>query len=239
MRIVTLIIMAMWCGAAVSGQTDYDSYAIRAERYFGYGEWASSGAIYSIMIGERPEVISNYSHAIVAAGMQADSASEVRLTHLALSNRINVDSLFTSVERISFEVGQTSMYERYLLLVRDDSPWLARVINGYLLRYYSYRSYGPGIVEYSKLMLEGADTDERFLMSLARGYLLCGRVSDAVDVYIHVAEVNPQNYKAILYLANYYSGFADDISRTLARQYFQAAYNMHPTPYVAEALKNL
>lgn len=238
MRSLLILVGCLRCLMAAAAPS-YDDYAVKAARYFGFGEWASAGALYAIMISERPDVIDNYSHAIVSAGMMADTVTQANLTHLALSNRINVDSLFTSVEQTSFEVGQTSMYEHYLQLVRRDSPWLTRVVNGYLLRYYTYRNFGPGIVEYSRLMLEGAPDSERFLMSLAYGYLLCGRTSDAVDTYLRVTVVNPLNYEALLYLGNYYADFSDDIYRSLARQYFQAAYNVRHTPYVARALKNL
>ena len=237
-RHIILGIIAL-CSVSAVAQTDYDSYAVKAQRYFGYKEWASAGALYSILIADRPEVTDNYSHAIVAAGMLGDSIQQVNLTHIALTNQINVDSLFTSTERTSFEVGQTSLYENYLLLIRSDTPWLARVIDGYLLRYYSYRSYGPGIVEYSLRMLEGAPADDRFLMSLAEGYLLCGDITEAIDTYRLAAELNPANYRALLFLGNYYKEQPDDDSRSLARLYLQAANNLHSTPYVEEALRNL
>lgn len=227
------------CSLSAAAQTDYEGYAVKAQRYFGYEEWASAGALYSMLISERPAVIDNYSHAIVAAGMLGDSIQQVNVTHIALTNHINVDSLLTSIERTSFDVGQTSLYEDYLLLIRADTPWLARVIDGYLLRYYSYRCYGPGIVEYSLRMLEGAPADERFLMSLAKGYLLCGDTAEAIDTYRLVTELNPANYRALLFLGNYYRDQSDADARELARLYLQQAYNLHATPYVEEALRNL
>lgn len=240
MRRLTLIVISLAAMLGAVAQTStYDEYSIKAHRYFGFEEWATAGALYSILISERPEAVDNYSHAIVAAGMLGDTLQQVNITHLALTNRLNIDSLFTYTERTSFEVGQTSLYEDYLLLVRADTPWLARVINGYLLRYYSYRAYGPGIVEYSTRMLEGAPLDERFMLSLARGYLLCGDTSKAIDTYLKVIELNPSNYRALLYVGNYYRQFTDPASRSAARAYLQAAYRIHPTPYIEEALRQL
>lgn len=220
---------------------DYEQMQSRASRAFAHEEWASAGALYSMMIVQRPAETSVYGHAIVAAGMLSDSTSQSRLTAMALDALIPIDSLFRAVETTSFSICQTSLYEKYLLDVRSQQPWLSRIADGYLLRYYAYRRDGAGMVEYSRKMLEGAPMHIPFLYTLAQGYLLLGHTDEALHTYNMITELDADSVEALLYLANYYYGYrrSDAAAAATARQLFGRVQALAPTPYIAARLREL
>ncbi len=226
---------------AAVARTDIKVAEARADRFFHYREWISAGALYAMLLGEKPADATYCSRAIVAAGMLGDTIQQLRLTDQALDAHMPVDSLFGSVERTSFSVGQTSLYERYLLLTKQHSPWLTRVVDAYLMEYYAYRKDPDGMIAYSKIMLKGNPDDERFLYTLAQGYLLSGMTDDALGVYRHIVQLNPRSIEAILYLANFYyrTAESDAMAAAEALAYFRQAFQIHPTPYVAAALDRL
>lgn len=224
--------------ASTAGRSDMEA---KAARFFHYREWASAGALYTVLIGDNPGETLFYGRAIVAAGMLGDSTQQMALTHTAMNAHIPVDSLFTSVERTSFSVGQTSLYEHYLLLTKAREPWLTRIVDGYLMRYYTYRRDPQGMIDYSLIMLSGNPSNESFLYTLAQGYLIAGRTDDAIATYLKIITLNPRAYEAMLYLANYYAlrAESDPLARSEAISYFRMAQAEKATPFVEQALSRL
>lgn len=220
---------------------EYDQLAARAARFFHYREWSSAEAMYTLLIQKRPDRCDSYSHAIVAAGMLNDTLNTSRLTISALNARIPVDSLFSDVEKISFSIGRTSLYEKYLLFTQRDQPWLSRIIDTYLMRYYSYRRYGPGMVRYSRAILERLPDDINALYTLAQGYLITGKTAQAIATYSHITALDPNAYLALLYLGNYYASQSDTNpdARTKALIYLNQAHRLRPTPYTEKLLRTL
>lgn len=239
LRHLTLILTL--CTALCSLASDYEALAVKARRMFHYREWASAGALYSLMLAERPQVTDSYGHAIVAAGMIDDPAQQLRLTDMGLRSQVPVDSLFRSVERTSFSVGQTSLYEKYLLLVKQAEPWLARSIDSYLLKYYVYRRDAAGMIEYSRIMLGPVPDRKEFLYTLAQGYLLDGQTDNAIGIYTRIVELYPQSLEALLYLGNYYSSYAssDTQARAQALTYLRRARDIAATPYLEATIARL
>ena len=129
---------------------DYGSVAVKAQRFFKYGEWPNAAAMYELMLEERPKVCDTYAHAIVTAGMRSMPDYEIALAEKAQANLVPLDSLLQGVRRVSFSLGQTSRYEHFLLLLKERQPWLGRSIDKQLLRYYLFRRNGPGIIRYSR-----------------------------------------------------------------------------------------
>ena len=223
---------------ALRGQTSQpdNSTAARAARFFSYREWINAGALYTMLLGDHPDNTLYCARAIVSAGMLGDTLQQTTLTNNALDAHIAVDSLLTAVERTSFSVGQTSLYEEYLLHTKSTSPWLARVIDGYLMRYYTYRRNPEGMIAYSKIMLSGNPESLPFLYTLAQGYLLSGQTDDAVGTYLKIVEIDPQSIDALLYLANYYDLIHDN-SRALF--FFEQASAINRTPFIDRAIARL
>ena len=235
---------AVLFGAAATtnnSKRNYNEIASRAERFFNYQEWASAGALYSIMLAEKPDVVDTYGHAIVAAGMLADTAKQADLTNFAMESHIPIDSLFMSVEKTSFSIGQTSLYEQYLLYTKSHTQWLTRIVDAHLMRYYTYRRDPQGMIEYSKKILAGNPNNLQFLYSLAQGYLHNNQTPEAIDTYLRILEVNPSELEALLYLANYYMTHAESDSNALdkAISYFSKAQEVSSTPYIDASLAKL
>ncbi len=214
---------------STSRRPDYASVAVRAQRFFKYGEWANAAAMYELMLEERPKVCDTYAHAIVTAGMRHLPDYEIALAEKAQANLVPLDSLLQSVRRVSFSLGQTSRYEHFLLLLKERQPWLGRSIDKQLLGYYLFRRNGPGIIRYSRIMLSGAPDNADFMLALAQGFLLTGDYDEAVAAYKALLDRHPDNYTALLYLGNYYKdkGVAAD-----ALHYLQRARDIKATPYV-------
>lgn len=229
----------MLCAVVSAGAMEYKEIEARASRFFAHREWASAGAMFTLMIHERPYVASTYGQAIVAAGMLSDTLSQIDLTHKALAAKIPIDSLFSTVERTGFSIGQTSLYEEYLVHAKSAEPWLARIIDAYLMKYYTYRQNARGMIEYSKIMLRGLPDDEKALYTLAQGYLLDGRYNLAVAVYTRIVELNPDSYVALLYLGNYYKSraAADKSAKANGIVFLERAQKLMPTPYVERSIK--
>lgn len=240
----------LWLLLALAALTAYSvDYAVaerRAARFFECGEWASASAMYTLMLDERPEVSDTYSHAIVSAAKQADTAEQMRLLEQAMHHSIAFDSVMGGVRSVALSSGNIDTYEHFLLTARCSYPWLARAIDRFLLQYYTFRSNGPQMVYYSTLLLKGLPDNTDFLSTLASGYLLQDSVNRAMEVYEHILSVNPDDYDALLTLGNQAvlqlpdaTGEQRQQLRTKAREWLQHAYSLRPTPYVASILKNI
>lgn len=236
---ITAGLIALSAASATNEETA--NIAARADRFFSYREWISAGALYTMLLGDDPANTTYCSRAIVAAGMLGDSLQQASLTDHALNAHIPVDSLFSAVERTSFSVGQTSLYEHYLLQTKARSPWLKRIIDTYLMRYYTYRRDPDGMITYSHIMLQGNPENELFLYTLAQGYLLDGQIEQALDTYRHIASLNPRSLEALLYLANHYYSLsaADSTAAAQALAYFLQAETIKSTPYITDAIRKL
>lgn len=214
----------------------------KAALMFNNEEWASAAALYSVLADKNPMQTDAYGHAIVASGMLADTTRQSVLTAQAFDNRIAADSLFSSVERISFSIGQTSLYEHYLLAQKASHPWLSRYIDTRLLNYYVFRRDPQGMIAYSKLLLGPVPDHEPFLYTLAEGYLLDGQTKPAIETYLKIVNLNPDSLQALLYLGNYYANTPQPdaaAAASLALSYLRRAYAISPTPYVASLIASL
>ncbi len=212
---------------------DYKRLSDKAARYFDNREWLNATAMYTLMLDARPRVSETYAHAIVADYMQADTVAAMDMLARAMDHAVPFDSLLADVQRISMAAGSGTLYEDMLLRSRTSYPWMARSIDGSLLRYYNFRDNGPMIVRYAKVMLAGMPHNTEFESLLARGYMLCGQSDEAVAVWQELIAHDPDNRAAFLNLANYY----ESINRPAeARPFFERAQQLHPTPYVAAIL---
>ncbi len=238
-----LIMAVMTCISVIAAERpSYAALSGKAERAYAYGEWASASALYGLMIDERPTDTRLYGRAIVSASMRDKPLEEVELLRRAISAHVAFDSVFASVRRESFAIGQSDLYENFLKEVKAAEPWLKRTVNGYLLDYYVYRRNAQGMISYADELLKAVPDNERFLYILAQGYLLDGRNEEAVGVWKRILGVNSESYDALLFLGNYYADISsseepESISR--ARGYLSRAQALKPTPYVAERIRNL
>ena len=150
-----------------------------------------------------------------------------------MEHNVSMDSIFTDVQRVSTRLGVSHLYERLLLGAGKQFPYLQRSLNQYLLRYYVFRNNGAQMVRYASMMLERMPSSVPFRRILARGYMLQGKMEDAVTVWQDILRTDPDNLDSLLDLGNYYLS-ADN--RTAALPYLQEAFRIHPTPYLARAI---
>lgn len=240
MKRVKLIIAVLLCAASIVYATDYSVIENRAKRFFNQQEWASASAMYDLMIEQQPSKCDNYSYAIVSAGMRNDTLSQISLMERSMNAHVPFDSLFQSVKKVSFSIGQSYLYEHFLLRVKTHYQWLARGIDNYLLEYYVFRNNAPQIIIYSRIMLEGMPNDIKFLTYLANGLMQDGQEAEAIKTYEKIIDINPNDYNALLNLGNYYQlTDSSTASRKTALTYFERAQRIKPTPYVEEVITRL
>lgn len=229
-----LILLCLICGVAASAADRYELLSQRAARSFEWEEWSSAAALYELMLQQHPDRVDTYSHAIVANQMIPDSAATIDLMERAMSHGIGLEEVLEAVRTTDFSIGQGDLYGRYLKQLSDSIPWMKRALNHQMLRYYTFRNDGPMMVEYATRMLSGLPESTEYLGALAKGYLLTGNDSKAIDTWQKILAIDPRNYQTLLELGNYYMLTGDT---TTARRYLQQAQDIHPTPYVARALQ--
>lgn len=231
-----LVLCCSLCAPAQAAPADSAAYSRtlrKALRFMDDGEWLNASAMFTLLLAERPEQVSNYSNAIVTAAMQGDTLSVSQLLENSMEHNVSMDSIFTDVQRVSTRLGVSHLYERLLLGAGKQFPYLQRSLNQYLLRYYVFRNNGAQMVRYASMMLERMPSSVPFRRILARGYMLQGKMEDAVTVWQDILRTDPDNLDSLLDLGNYYLS-ADN--RTAALPYLQEAFRIHPTPYLARAI---
>lgn len=237
-----VILVALLVGiVAEMRSADYEVLRSRSERFFDQQEWASASAMYDLMIEQQPKVVDTYCHAIVSAGMQSDTLSQIRLMRQSIKAHIAFDSIFKGVKRLSFQVKEGTLYEQFLNVIKRAEPWLTRSADRYLLDYYVFRNDAPKMIDYSKRMLSGLPNDEGFLSILAQGYMLNGQYAESVDTYRRILEISPNNYDALLRLGLYYDSVANesDAARKEALKYLQRARKIKATPFIDAKIARL
>lgn len=208
----------------------------RAERAWAWHEWSSAATLYEIMIAERPDSAALYARAIVAGEMYGDTTACLHLVERAMGRGIALKQLIADVRRTSFEIGAGDTYAGFLYRLRAGMPWLSRPLANELLSYYTFRRDGARMVRYARIMLAGLPDDIGYLSLLARGYLLQDMARDALDVWLHILQLDPDNYDALLEVGTYMRLHGDS---SAALDYLSRAQNLHPTPYVALTIESL
>ncbi len=230
--------------SVVAFATDYNSIAMKAQRFYDQQEWASASAMYDLMLAERPDNHHTYSKAIISAAMRSDTLSQVSLMEASMKFHVPFDSIFTTVQRESFAIGEGALYENFMERIKRAKPWLSRNINAYLLRYYTFRCNPSKMIEYSLNMLTGMPEDISFLTTLAKGYMLNDQQQKSIDTYSKILKIKPDDYNSLLELGNYFylifqQNDKDDIARQEALNYFQQAETIISTPYVTKVINKL
>lgn len=243
MRQLRSLILSASAAAALTtlAVSPYPQLELKADRFFGQKEWAQAAATYDLMLDERPHIPATYGRAIVSSTMAGDTAAGIRLFSMALDNHVPFDSVFSRVRSTSFELGRTDLYERLLLDIKKEHPWMRRTVNAYLLRYYAFRRDGRNMVAYADIMLQGAPDNIGFLSTKAQGQMLTGAQDASVATYREILRLDPDNYPALLELGNWYAldALPGSPEAAMAADYLGKAYSLRPTPHVAAILNRL
>lgn len=233
MRKYFLALLAAIATLSAFAQADYQATQAKADRFFANREWGSATALYNYLLHEKPNDTDNYGRDIVASEMINDSIRSMQLLAQAMNYGAPLDSVLNKVRKYSFQVGADNMYENFMLQAAREYKWLERPLDAYLLRYYAFRRNAPKMTEYAQKMLKSTPNNVEFLSILAEAQLIQSQPQEAAATWKRILETEPENYHAILCLANYYdlSGEQEE-----AIGYFKKAYAIKHTPYVAEKL---
>lgn len=232
-RILCLIIAAgAWLTSR--GETPYERTAVRAERSFGFGEWAQAEALYELLLDERPDTAPVYARAIVAASLAGDTVRATSLLERAMAHAVPLDSVVEGVRAAAFGAGEAAVYADFLHRTRSRMPWMARAIDARLLDYYDFRADGAEIVRLAEAMLAGLPDSARYLKLLARGHMLQGDTARAEEAWRRLLKAHPDNLDALRALG---CMLASDGRTDEARPLLQRAQDIEPTPYIENLLK--
>ena len=240
--VAAVMVAAVGTAVEVAAVNPYPQLEAKARRFFAHGEWASASAIYDLMLEERPEVPTTYGEAIVSNAMRGDTAAQMRLMSVALDHQVPFDSVFSQVKQWSFHLGKSHLYENFLKETRKAYPWMRRTIDGNLLKYFAFRRDGAEMVNYARLMLDGAPQNISFLHTLAWGYMLTGNDAEGVAAYERILEIDSNDFDALVALGNWYANtaaMAAPESAPKAIGYLERAYSCRPTPFIAALLARL
>ena len=234
MKATALTVLLAAVALAATAAPDYTLTERRAERSFGFGEWAQAGALYELMLDERPDRAPVYARAIVAASLQCDTTRSVQLLERAMAHGVPLDSVVDGVRASAFGAGEASVYADFLLRTRARMPWIARAIDARLLHYYDMRGDGPQIVALAETMLNGLPDSPRYLALLARGHMLQGHEAEAEAAWRRILQADPHNLEALRALGcRLMAGGHTAEARTL----LERAQAIEPTPYIQSLLQ--
>lgn len=249
-RLLITLLLAAASATAIAATPATDSYEARktrAERYFKYKEWSSALAMYLLMLDERPNEVEPYYKAIVAGAMNNDSTTQIDMLERTQQRGLPLDSLFNGVRTVSFSIGEAGAYNNFLILVKKHQPWLARRIDIYLLEYYDFRNDATNVIKTARQLLSLTPRNTGYMKTMARAYINTGDLGKAMECYKRILAIDGGDYDSLLALGNYYamqllqpSAIKPQLSRkdliALAQTYLHEAYNLYPTPYVAQLL---
>lgn len=235
-RKILLVASVIVIGLNAYAQTDYERVEAKSKRFFENKEWASAIAMYILMLEQQPKAADTYAHAAVAYTMTGDTINAVELVPRSMAYAVPLDSLLENVRRVSFSIGRGDLYEDYLHEIKSTYPWLSRVADNYLMKYYAFRQNGPELIRYARVMLSGLPDSREFLRMLAHGLLLTGDTRGAIGAWLKVTDIYPDDYDTTLDLANCYAALGD---KTEALSWMKRALDLRSTPYVLSQIQKL
>lgn len=224
------------------GQSATTTLAERASRFYARGEWASSRAAYMTLARDHTDVAEYWVRSIVSSLMEGNNGKACEETLAGIERKVPVDTIFDGVLDATISLGKNSTFEHYLIDMKETAPWISRVADRCLLRYYVFRDDGAKIVSTAASLLKGTPDNMLFLPSLAYGQLLCGDLTGMAATNRRILELDPKNKDALLYLANYHYYLWEQGAggeKTAALDYTKRAYQLWKTPKIKQMLEEL
>lgn len=212
-----------------------DPLAVRAARAYAAGEWTSAQAMYAVLADREPGRAEYYAKALVAASAAGDSLTAIDMAASSMAAAVPPDSLLDIVRAESYGIVKPEIYPRLLDVMSLRLPYMKRAIMLRKLNYYRDRNDAPNTIACAEALLTGIPDNVRFLTVLAEARFANGQPEQAMAVYSRILELEPQNYEALVALANYY----DARGLPEALEYFRRAQQVRPTPYVSERINQL
>ncbi len=204
-KILLCFILTFGTSVYMSGATDYSVLETKASRFYQNKEWASSLAMYELMISQKPYVVNNYAKAIVLSGLLEKPDMQMAFLEHTQQNGLPLDAIFNLIQKDAFAIGYPNIYESFLKLVKTKQQWLARNINIQLLKYYKYRSDADNMIDICDQLLKSTPDDTGYLTDMAEAYALKGDLQESMNWYNKILAIDKNNYNSLLTLGNYYN----------------------------------
>ncbi|WP_455498722.1 tetratricopeptide repeat protein [Coprobacter sp.] len=200
-KIAVILLFGVVCSlqAAVLNEKLYR----KAEAHFNNREWGEALSMYNILLAENPKEVKLYVSSVVAASYLEAPQSIMHYVELSERNGVPLDSLFVGVDALTMKLQKSKMYENMLLLIKREQPWLKKLINTYLIRFYRFRNEAPHIVEISDELLTMFPDDERLLKLKGDALLEQGEDVKSFDCYKQIYRKDSTNRDALIFLGNF------------------------------------
>lgn len=214
-----------------------DPMLAKARRAYANSEWASADALYGVYASRsselRPEA---FSRMIVAEGALGDSVKSVETLRTALNAEIPQKELLAAFRSEAFAAGMPELFPQILIKAKTAMPWLSRPFDAELLDYFRFRNNPAETIIYARKMIAGLPENTSYRMILADALVMEGREEEAEAEYLHILEIDPDNFDALVTLGTR----ALSQGRTeAARDYLTRARALRPTPALDKTLKKL
>ena len=199
----TAVILFLCIACSLQARVLNEKLYRKAETHFNNREWAEALSMFNILLTENPKEVDLYVASIVAASYQDMPQSVMHYVELSERNGVSLDSLFVGVDALTMSHRQSEMYENMLLLIKKEQPWLKKLINTYLIRFYRFRNNAPRIVEVSDELLEMFPLDKRLLKLKGDALLGQGESLSAFDCYEQIYRQDSTDQDALIFLGNF------------------------------------
>lgn len=235
---VLLLILQALFNLPVNAQvkSDYNTLAVKAQRFYDFGDWKSALAMYELILMQRPDDTRSYASACISAGMAADSLRQISLMERAEKNAIPIDTLLSAVRSQAIYLSEPNVYIDFLNRVRRAQPWTSRMIDVRLLDFYIFRADNDMVIVTASKLLASTPDNINFLAALANAYSEKGDYTKSMDCYKKILSVDSKNIHALLSLGNYYASCSNNEE---ALKYLKEAYRIAPTPYLESTVRSL
>lgn len=230
----TAIIIAILATAIAAFGAD-NSLGAKAARAFDNEEWAGAAALYMLLADKTPEAALPYARLMIAQEMRADTAGSIATMERALANAVPLDSVLTPAREAAFALMRPDMYEALLLRLQRSLPYLHRVLDIRLLRFYNMRRNTEGMTAYSRKMLAGNPADTEALATLADAAVMNGDMDAAKAYWTKILEYKPDHYLALASLTNTLA----DTDPAAAADYARRALAIRPNTTLRKLLDKL
>ena len=210
-----------------------ESLASKARTALKQQEWANAQAFYLLLEDKEPHYAPAYAGHMVASEMRGLRGEAIQTLERAIGAGVPLDSVLNPFRSQVRALGEPQFYPELLKEAAQAMPYMSRVFDGRLLDYYAFRRNSAGTIEYANKLLAGLPSDTRFLLMLGQAYMDEGNMAGAVDAWERVLAADPDNFYALVAMGNYLRSQHNPGDKA----YFERAYALKPTPYVAAILE--
>lgn len=200
-KIIAAVLLTFAALGLRGAETPDSALAAKADRAFVNGEWSGASALYMLLSDKNPTAALPYARMIIAQEMRSDTAESTATMERALAHAVPVDSILEPARLAAFSIKRPELYEKLLLRLQGMLPYLHRVLDIRLLRYYTMRRDPAGMSAYSRRMLAGNPGDTYALQTMAEAAVMKGDMAEAIADWKKILEIEPENYNALAALA--------------------------------------